>query len=194
MHNAAWSLHTTVRQGLLCEHFIVLVASNQHDQIDGIQLFKSMPTIRLFENKIDLLEGLTVVQRHCTLSRKGKKKNTSERLFWQTKGNTAFIYNCGLTQESLTQQRQSINQQNAWPTRRRGFPKVDRDQSFTLLSIWSSYTDFLFRQRSPLNWSRKNKTADSLWFGKERGKKYSSFPFEFNLTQIQKSQPSYRVH
>lgn len=52
----------------------MLVASNQHDQIDGIQLFKSMLTIRLFENKIDLLEGLTVVRRHCTLSRKSKKK------------------------------------------------------------------------------------------------------------------------
>lgn len=124
MHNAAWSLHATVRQGLLCEHFIVLVASNQHDQIDGIQLFKSMPTIRPFENKIDLLEGLTVplgTARFQERAKKTKKTTTTpERLFWQTKGNSAFIYNCGLTQGSLTQQRQSINQQNAWPTRRRG--------------------------------------------------------------------------
>lgn len=71
MHNAAKSLNTTVRQGLLCEHFIVLVAYNQHEQINGTQLFKSMSTIRLFENKIDLLEALTVVQQHCSLPRKG---------------------------------------------------------------------------------------------------------------------------
>lgn len=71
MHNAAPSLGATVRQRLLYEHFIVLVAYNQHEQINRTQLFESMPTIRLFENKIDLLEAPTAVRRRCNLPRKG---------------------------------------------------------------------------------------------------------------------------
>lgn len=79
MHNTAQAFKTTVRQGLLCEHFIAQVAYNQHEQINGTQLFKSMSTIRLFENKIDLLEALTVVQQPYSFPRKdNNNKNIGE--------------------------------------------------------------------------------------------------------------------
>lgn len=157
MHNAALSLRATVRQWLLYEHFIVLVAYNQHEQINRTQLFKSMLTIRLFENKIDLLEARTVAWRQCNLPRKGK------RLWRDGFGKpreTAFIYDCGLTQESLTQQRQSINQLKSTADVEKRVPRVDRDPSFTPLSIRSLYTSFPFRQHSPLNNSWKNEEEE----------------------------------
>lgn len=76
------------------EHSIVLVSYNGHGRIRGTQLLKSMPTIRRFENKIDLLDALTAL--HCRETVQTREYSQSERKL--------RIHLRPVTEDSLTQQ------------------------------------------------------------------------------------------
>lgn len=82
-------MHKLQQGWAVYEHFIVLVSYNGHGRIHGTQLLKSMPTIRPFENKIDLLDASTVTW--CTAQRAFGSNTYFGESFEQAKGKSAFI-------------------------------------------------------------------------------------------------------